>query len=159
MRVDRVSPAMALTRSQCRPAQLTMKSAGNSPAALATRQPDPSRTRRSTRAPDFEGGADPASLGHHRRDHGGIVHDALLRHAQCRDAGGMRLDFADARPVEPLQPVQAVLLRALMQVLQSGNFDLINGHHELAADLMGDAVLAAEFGHLPDSLDRHSGLG
>ena len=44
------------------------------------------------------------------------------------------------------------------QIAQPGDFGLVGGDHQLAADLVRDAVFAAERDHLPDAVDRQPRL-
>ena len=55
---------------------------------------------RSTRPDLMTSGAEQL---HHLSHHSGIVHDALLRHAQSGSTDGMGLDFLNRGPLEPLQ--------------------------------------------------------
>jgi hypothetical protein len=50
------------------------------------------------------------------------------------------------------------LLAADFEVTQALDFGFGGGDNDLAADLMGDGVLATEFGHEPDSADGEAGF-
>ena len=88
----------------------------------------------------------------------GVVDDALLGDVEGGEAADMGLDLEHGRAVEEADAGEAVgggaggeLVEALF-LLGGG------GHDELAADLVGDAVLAAEVDHLADAGDGEAGL-
>ena len=57
-----------------------------------------------------------------------------------------------SRP-DQLQPGESVRFAPAPQLLQSGKFLFVCGHNDLAADLVGYAVLTAEFDHGSCALD------
>ena len=67
---------------------------------------------------------------------------------------GLDLEHLVAR--EHLESLQAVLEAALVEVLEPGEFGFIGSHDELAADFVGDIVVAAELDHLLDAADSQS---
>ncbi len=56
-------------------------------------------------------------------------------------------------PAEHLKTAQPVRLAAFEQVLEPHQLVRAGGDHQFAADLVRDAVFAAELDHLPDALD------
>jgi para-nitrobenzyl esterase len=66
--------------------------------------------------------------------------------------------LAELGGVEPLEAFEVVLLAAGFEVAEAGEFGFGGGDNDLAADLMGDGVLATEFGHEPDSADGEAGF-
>ena len=91
-----------------------------------------------------------------------IIDNALLRHAQGRDAADVRLNLAHLGTVYPAKSFETVGSAAIEQALQAGQFAFVGGDHEFAADVVGDGVFAAELHHLSDPGDsqpRFSGSG
>ena len=76
-----------------------------------------------------------------------VVNDAFLGDVNGGDARHMRFDFEHLRAVQQAEALQAVLLAALVEVVQAGQFGFVHRNHELAADFMADAVLFAEGNH------------
>ncbi len=148
MRMSRCSPASSATRSQCRPAQLIRKPASNSPAVVSAIQPAP-LGRRSfvTRAPVTTARRAPASLLTSAAHTRGVVDDALpaaraappLRPRAVRSRASHRGPAAQA-----FEPVGGA---ALLQILEPRHFAIVRRHHQLAADVVGNLVLAAELHH------------
>ena len=60
--------------------------------------------------------------------------------------------------VQHAQALQPVLLAALVEGAQALQFGFIHRHDQLAADFVGDAVVAAEGGHFLDAGDGQTGL-
>src|SRR5262249_18285950 len=89
----------------------------------------------------------------------GIIDDALLRNAQRRDAAYMRLDLAHLLAAEHAQTFQSILAAPLVQIVQTGQLLRAGGDHKLAADLVRNRVLLAEFNHLADTAHRESCFG
>ena len=87
-----------------------------------------------------------------------VIDDAFLRDAEGGEAGGVGFDLAELGGVEPLEAFEAILLTADFEVAEAGEFGFGGGDDDLAADVVGDGVLAAEFGHEPDSADGEAGL-
>ncbi len=106
----------------------------------------------------LEGAAEAFDLSDERVADGLVIDDAFLRDAEGGEAGGMGFDLADLGGVEPLEAFEAVLLAADFEVTQALDFGFCGGDNDLAADLMGDGVLATEFGHEPDSADGEAGF-
>ena len=87
-----------------------------------------------------------------------VIDDPFLRNAQGCEAGGVGFDFSELGGAEPLEAFEAVLLAACFQFAEAGDFGFVGGDDDLPADVVGDGVLAAEFGHEPDSTDCELGL-
>jgi hypothetical protein len=70
----------------------------------------------------------------------------------------VRLDFANARRVEQLQPAKSVHRSAFEQIPQPLHLLRQPRHHELAADLVPHSGAGAELRDLPDAADRQQSL-
>jgi hypothetical protein len=66
---------------------------------------------------------------------------------QRAHSGGVRLQFAQALRADHRQAKDTVGMAAALQLIQAGKFALVGRDHHLAADLMRDAMLAAEGDH------------
>ena len=106
----------------------------------------------------LEGAAEAFDLADESVADGLIIDDAFLRDAEGGEAGGVGFDFAELGGVEPLEAFEAVLLAADFEVTQALEFGFVGSDDDLAADVVGDGVLAAEFGHEPDSADGEAGF-
>ena len=87
-----------------------------------------------------------------------VIDDAFLGHAQGGEAGGLGFDLAEPCGVEPLEAFEAVFAASGFEVAEAGDFGLVGGDDDLAADFMGDSVLAAEPGHKPNPAQGEPGL-
>jgi hypothetical protein len=87
-----------------------------------------------------------------------VINNAFLRDAEGGEAGGVGFDLAELGGVEPLEAFEAILLAAGFEVAEALDFGFAGGDNDLAADLMGDGVLAAEIGHEPDSAHGKAGF-
>jgi hypothetical protein len=63
---------------------------------------------------------------------------------QSRDAHGVRLDLPDLFTAEAPQPVQPVGEATALELIEPRQLLLLGGHDQLAAALVGDALLVAE---------------
>src|SRR5579862_1114719 len=87
-----------------------------------------------------------------------VVGDSLFRHPNRRQSRGVRFDLAQFVGREEPQVSQTVLLAALEQRAQSGNFVIRGRHDDLPADLVRNGMRLAEFHHLTDSPHREPGF-
>src|SRR5579885_707476 len=153
MRRARFSPAIRLTRSQCRPAQFTRNPVWKSPAVVSTTQPSTVDRKARTRAPVITR-PPPRSISRTSAAHLRVIPDELLWHSPSGESTHMRLDLPHSLAAEPFQPFQAVLLPALVESPQPRDLPLVRRHHQLAANFVRDAALLTERHHLPDARHR-----
>lgn len=106
----------------------------------------------------LEGAAEAFDLADEGVADGLIINNAFLWNAEGGEAGSVGLDLAELGGVEPLEAFEAVLLAADFEVTQALDFGFGGGDNDLAADVVGDGVLAAEIGHEPDSADGKAGF-
>ena len=106
----------------------------------------------------LEGAAEAFDLADEGVADGLVIDDAFLRDAEGGEAGGVGFDLAELGGVEPLEAFEAVLLAADFEVTQALEFGFVGSDDDLAADVVGDGVLAAEFGHEPDSAHGKAGF-
>ncbi len=72
------------------------------------------------------------------------VDDAGLRHPQPGDADGVRLVLDDLFRPQAAQAHQTVGLSAALELVEARDLLRLGRHHQLAADLVRDAVLGAQ---------------
>ena len=88
----------------------------------------------------------------------GVIHDPFLRNMKSSNTPDVRFDLPHLFGLEQRQPLQAVLLSALVQGAQPRRLGLIHGHDQLAADFVRDVVFAAERDHFLDARHRQPRL-
>src|SRR5581483_93531 len=84
---------------------------------------------------------------------GGIINDAFLGHMDGSEPGGVRFDLFDLLRIQFAQTLQAIRVTALPKIFKPGQFGFFRRNHDLAALLVGDAMLTAERDHLLQAAD------
>ena len=87
-----------------------------------------------------------------------VIHDALLRHVDRRDARGVRLDFLDLFRRQSAQTLKPVRIAVLPEIFQTREFVLGRGNDDLAALLVRNAMFTAKRDHLTQALDTETGF-
>ena len=87
-----------------------------------------------------------------------VIDDALLRHAQRGYPAHVRLDLPHFGGIQHAQAFQTVGAAAVVEIVEARQFFAIHRHHQLAADLVGDAIFLAELHHLPDAVHSQASL-
>ena len=157
MRADGRWPSRRATSSQCRPAQATTWSAAMSPAVVRTIGRRAGAHRPEHLGAEQQGGAGALEAPHEGRADRAVVDDPGRGHVQGRDGTDVRLVLPGLLAGEPgdLEPVGEP---ALVQPREAGQLVLAGGHDELAADLVGDALLLGEGDHRRRAGAAHEGL-
>jgi hypothetical protein len=81
-----------------------------------------------------------------------IVHDPRNRHPEPFNAGGMGFIIAQFLLLDALHSLDPVGIAPSFQFIQSGDFFLAGGHHDLTAPLMGNLMFFAKAVHGISSL-------
>lgn len=87
-----------------------------------------------------------------------VIDDAFLGNAQGGEAGGVGFDLVELGGAEPLEAFEAVFAASGFEVAEAGEFGFGGGDDDFTADVVGDGVLAGEFGHEPDSANGEAGF-
>ncbi len=87
-----------------------------------------------------------------------VVDDTFFGDAEGEEASGMGFYFADLFGWEEAEAAEAVLLAAVVEVVETREFGGVGGDDKFAADFVADRVFLAEGEHLPDAVNGEAGF-